>query len=262
MTRLLNPILLIFMLLLTISPLHAQESPPDGDYLPVMVATQDLPRGFYLSEEQVIGDNAVVKIAFYPAQSVPATAIDSPGALIGTILRTDIPAENPIVQHYLFPHPLERPLSEIPYPISPPGYRVIREPGLYQELTLTDVGRVRRPDGLAAGDTVDIFATTGAGNALIDETYSLAQSIVITSIDETAIVLSLNAEQRVTVTDFFSTGLPITLVLRQRTDRGVTLEAVNGDSNRLNWEYLTNRLDNPITIPDGADLSSIGYEGE
>lgn len=245
------------VLCLCVVPAAAQE---EEEIVPVVVALQDLSRGLLLTEELVLGESPVVGLAFYPSASLPATAIQNLDELIGYRLRTDVPMENPLVRHYFFPDPILQPAAEAPFPIAPNGLRVVRDYTAYREVTFNELDRVLYPARLAAGDSVAIVITTTLGSPLQDETSFLLRSVVIAQLTEEAITFSVTETQQETLEAYLESGLPLTLVMRSPADADAELESFNNGTNLMNWGYLLNRDDDPLIIPDGADLTSVGSE--
>ena len=229
----------------------------DIDFVPVVVAQQELPRGFVLTEDQVLGEEAVVRLALYPADNLPASAIQTLEELIGMVLRTDVPLESPMVQHYLFPDPRMRPDAEIPFPISPPGMRVVRDYGTYREMAFEDTGQFLIPARLAAGDVVDIVSSTGLSNPLQDEAVILLEGIVVARREGFTISFSASEEDLQLLSDYTALEVPLTLMVRSLGGEAEP-DTFNRDTNRINWEYLTTREDNPVTVPPGADMTNLG----
>jgi hypothetical protein len=241
------------MIVLGASDVWAQEI----DFVPVVVAQQELPRGFLLTEDNVLGEGAAVRIALYPADSLPASAIQSLEELIGSVLRTDVPPESPLVRHYLFPDPRLRPDAEVPFPISPPAMRVVRDYGAYREMTYENEGQFLLPARLAAGDTVDIVSSTSLGNPLQDESSILLENIVVARISDSTIAFSASEEDLAILSEYAELQVPMTLLIHSLAGDAES-DDFNSDSNRINWEYLTTREDDPLVIPPGANMSSIG----
>jgi len=238
------------LLLIGVMALPSLATGQREEFVPVIIAKQDLPRGLLLTEELVLGEDAVLAVAFYPPDALPATALQSLEEAIGYVLRTDVPLENPIFRHFLFPHPAQHPFASAPYPIAPSGYRVAREYGVFREITLDQLERVRAPALLAAGDRVDLFFTTQVGGALQDESAVVVESLIVAQVSEAYITLSVSEEQQSALQALLPLDVPLTLVLRGRADLD-RIEAVN-------WDYLTTREFNPILVPDGANLSQVG----
>lgn len=218
----------------------------------VVVAAQALPRGTSFDAVNTNGDDALVIIAFYPANSLPEGALQNPSDLIGSILRTDIAAETPILSGYLFP--IAATDAALPPPIAE-GQRVTRELGTYREFRYENLDQINMPARLAAGDAVDIIASTDVSNIFQDESHYLLTDVVVAERNASSITFSLLPEQIDPLSQFLSTGLTITLILK---DPVQPAEAdFNAGQNLVNWEYLLNRLDNPLIIPDGADFSAL-----
>jgi len=76
------------------------------DVAPVVIALQDLPRGFRLSEEFVSGASPAVGIAFWPVENVPQNSFQAVEDVINLLARTDIPRESPILSTQLAADPL------------------------------------------------------------------------------------------------------------------------------------------------------------
>jgi hypothetical protein len=243
-------LLILFLLISTIPSITAAQD--TVEVAPVIVVLETLPRGFVFTEENVLGTDPVVGIVLYPASSLPATAIQNLEDVIGRVLRTDLEVENPLVEHYLFPHPAQLPNAEIPYPISPPGYYVVREYGTYVEYDLDDLERVARPVRLAAGDHIDIIGSTVLGDIFQDETRFVVEDVVIARLTKDTLTLSLTPQQRALFSPIWELGLPITLVLRTVGD-----PAPPQNVPIINWDYLTQRDLNPLLIPEGADITDL-----
>jgi Flp pilus assembly protein CpaB len=91
------------------------ESPPDEDEdedepipppieiqtAPVVVAVQDLPRGFRLEEQFLSGGSPAVGVVFWPIDSIPADGYQDPALLTNLIVRADIPRGTPILSTQL-----------------------------------------------------------------------------------------------------------------------------------------------------------------
>ena len=245
------------MVVVTVGMSVTQTRAQDIDFVPVVVARQELPRGLLLTEDNVLGEDAIVRIAFYPAGGLPATAIQTLEELIGTVLRTDVPTENPLVRHYLFPDPRLLPEAEVPFPISPPGMRVVRNYESFREMSYENTGQFLLPARLAAGDTVDIVNSTNLGNPLQDEATILLEGIVVARIEGSTIAFSTSEANLEVLTNYSDLGVPMTLMIRS-LDGDAEVDIFNQGSNRINWEYLTTREDDPLTIPPGSDLTNIG----
>ncbi|MFP4321194.1 MAG: hypothetical protein ACLFTK_01940 [Anaerolineales bacterium] len=71
------------------------------DVVPVVIAQQDLPRGFEITEEFISGASPAVGIAFWPVGSAPQNGFESVEELEGTIVRSDIPRESPVLSTQL-----------------------------------------------------------------------------------------------------------------------------------------------------------------
>ncbi|NJL92827.1 MAG: hypothetical protein HC915_03435 [Anaerolineae bacterium] len=64
---------------------------PPIEVVPVVVAVQDLPRGFRLTEEFIQGPSPAVGVVFWPVESAPPDGYDNPELLSGLVVRSDIP---------------------------------------------------------------------------------------------------------------------------------------------------------------------------
>lgn len=64
---------------------------------PVVIALQDLPRGFRITEEFISGTVPAVGIALYPVENRPENAFADVSEVVGFIVRSDIPRESPIL---------------------------------------------------------------------------------------------------------------------------------------------------------------------
>lgn len=74
-----------------------------GDVVPVVIALQDLPRGFRITEEFARENDpaAAVGIMYYPAASFPVNSFQQLGDVVGFIVRSDIAREAPILSTQL-----------------------------------------------------------------------------------------------------------------------------------------------------------------
>jgi hypothetical protein len=65
---------------------------------PVVVALDDLPRGFELTEDRVWGPNRVVAVVYWPESTLPGPGnyFEDVNGLVGRVIRTDIPRGLPI----------------------------------------------------------------------------------------------------------------------------------------------------------------------
>lgn len=227
----------------------------NDDLAPVVIALQDIPRGFVLTEDFVFNaENPVVGIALYPASNIPATAITSLEDAVGKIARTDIPRESPIPGYFLIEDLRVNPNAERPFPVSPIDYRVTLPVGTYVEYALSDAD-VRYPLGLAAGDWVDVVFSTQSGNIVNEETTLLAQNVLISRIQIGEITLALPENE--TVATLLSSGVSLTLLQRGALD-DFSSEILVAEDNRITWDYLTSRPQNPLVIPPGVNLSEVG----
>lgn len=136
--------------------------PPQGQGDPganpqVVIALQDLPRGFQFTADQVDINNpaAAVGLIEWPVDqlSVPANAINNPEDLIGLLARTDLPREAPILLTQVVPdvQDLSRIGSDaaltvppglvaIAVPISPSGVSAVSfapQPGDFVDIILS-----------------------------------------------------------------------------------------------------------------------------
>lgn len=69
---------------------------------PVVIALQDLPRGFRLTREFLQpGPSQAVDVTFWPVESVPRNGFDNVEALEGLLIRSDIPRESPVLSTQL-----------------------------------------------------------------------------------------------------------------------------------------------------------------
>lgn len=64
---------------------------------PVVIALQDLPRGFRITEDFISGPVPAVGIALYPAENRPENSFENVEDIVGLIVRSDIPRESPIL---------------------------------------------------------------------------------------------------------------------------------------------------------------------
>lgn len=68
---------------------------------PVVVALQDLPRGFRITREFVEAASPAVGIVLYPRTNVPLNSFSDPQEVIGYIVRSDIARESPVLRTQL-----------------------------------------------------------------------------------------------------------------------------------------------------------------
>lgn len=238
---------LIILIFLIFSPAH--QSSAQAEVVTVIIALQDLPRGFHLTEEMVGGENAAVGIAFYPVNAVPAGAIQRLEDVIGKVVRTDIPREMPMADFYLAPDIRQDATASLPYPVSPSGYQVIRD---RNTLSYDQPEKLRFSPGLAAGDEVSIVASTGINDIVRDETYVLIERAVIASLTPDEIVFSITQEETTLLNEFLSTGFQVTLIAFTPLDTTVA-----AFTEIIQWEYLSTRIVNPMILPDGTDILNV-----
>ncbi len=222
------------------------------DLAPVVIALQDLPRGFQITDDVLGGANSPVGIVFYPAESVPAGALTRLEEVVGKWVRTDIPREMPISGYFLAPDLRQDPTAELPYPVSPPTYRVVRERTLYTEVTYDQPENLRFSPGLAAGDVVMVITSTGLGNIALDETSVLIEQAVIGFINEESITFSVTPEEAERLTAYLGTGFPITLAAYAPYDSVKVAYPT-----LVNFELLYTRPVNPLILPEGTDIVNV-----
>ncbi len=211
----------------------------------VVVATEAIPRGTRITPEMVSGEDALFTVVLYPA--APAGTVGSLADLPGWVTRVDIPREQPIARHFLFPHPADHPATTPPPPVAPVEARTVRAYGDYIEYRYAQPA----PPGLASGDRVDVFTSTALDNLQADETRVLLQDVVIAQAGPEAIVFSLTRDERDTLAAFIASEATLTLALAGPG-------AADYPDVPIHWEYLIMRVDNRLPVPDGADLSHLG----
>jgi hypothetical protein len=241
--------LLLFVMLagfVSVSSGRAQE-----DVLPVVIALQELPRGFLLTEESVIGSSPVVGIALYPADYVPAGAVQSLEDVVGKQVRLDVPLEQPISAYFLAPDLRKNPGAELPFPVSPPGYRVNLDRTAYVELIYDQPEKLRFPEGLAAGDTVMVITTTGLDDIWRDETQMLIPRVTVAQLTEDEIIFSAAPEDITRLNEYLGTGFPVTLPVYSPLDPSIPTPDL------ISWQVLTTRPVNPLVLPEGADVLNL-----
>ncbi|KAB2904870.1 MAG: hypothetical protein F9K27_07770 [Anaerolineae bacterium] len=241
--------LLLFMMLAGfagVTPGRAQE-----DVLPVVIALQELPRGFLLTEESVIGSSPVVGIALYPAAYVPAGAVQSLEEVVGKQVRLDVPFEQPISAYFLAPDLRQNPAAELPFPVSPPGYRVTQDRTDYVELVYDQPEKLRFPEEVAAGDTVMVITTTGLNDIWRDETQMLIPRVMVAQLTEDEIIFSAAPEDITRLNEYLGTGFPVTLAVYSPLDPAIPT------SDLISWQVLTTRPVNPLVLPEGADVLNL-----
>lgn len=221
------------------------------EVVPVVVALQDIPRGFFLTEDAVIGESAVVSIVLYPADYLPAGAAQSLEQVMGQWVRMDIPREQPVSTYFLAPDLRQHPEAELPYPVAPSGYRVVKE-GLV-EVTYDQPEKLHYPDGLAAGDEVQIIATTGLKVVWQDETRILIPRATVTLLTEETIIFSVTPEEQTRLTEYLATGFPVTLAAYAPSEGDNLILPTEV----ITWDMLTTRPVNPLVLPEGADVLNL-----
>jgi|GEM_PF-6897383 len=240
---------LVVLIILFLGGSVAAQIPPSDNVLPVVVALQPIPRGTLITDSVISGEAPLFAEVLYPAAAVPATVYQSVDLLVGQRLRTDVNPEQPIARHYLYPDPLYAPDAEIPFAISPTGYVVTRDYGVYRVVELPRE-QLTFPSLLAAGDVVDLLETTQTGNILQDETRPVIESVVVAEVTDETIRFSV-AFERAEILE--SAVLPITIVLRSSASQETSFEIP-----LISWAYLLERDFDPIVVPSGADLSQLG----
>ncbi|MBZ0306555.1 MAG: SAF domain-containing protein [Anaerolineae bacterium] len=221
------------------------------EVVPVVVALQDIPRGFFLNEDAVIGESAVVGIVLYPADYLPAGAVQSLEQVISQWVRVDIPREQPVSAYFLAPDLRQNPEAELPFPVSPSGYRMVKA-GLV-EVSYDQPEKLRFPDGLAAGDEVMIISTTGLKVIWQDETRILIPRATITLLTEETIIFSVTPEEQTPLTEYLATGFPVTLAAYSALAPVTPVFATD----MITWDILITRPVNPLVLPEGADVLNL-----
>jgi Flp pilus assembly protein CpaB len=133
------------------TPVPASEGPVT--LTPVVIALQDLPRGFRLSPEFTSGPSPAVAIAYWPADSFPENGFQSVEEVENYLVRSDIPRESPILATQLVDDMTD--LAQVGSDAAlllPPGLVAISMP-----LDESGVGSVAY--GLQPGDFVDVMLT-------------------------------------------------------------------------------------------------------
>lgn len=74
---------------------------PPIEVAEVVVALQDLPRGFRLTEEFISGGSPAVAVRRWPVESIPQNGFDNVEAVKDLLVRSDIPRESPILSTQL-----------------------------------------------------------------------------------------------------------------------------------------------------------------
>lgn len=117
----------------------------------VVIALQDLPRGFRLGEEFLTGGSPAVGVVTWPPEFVPQNAFQSVEQLTGLWVRTDIPRESPVLSTQVveIPTGLGNTGSDAAL-VAPPGQVLIAVP-----LDSDGLNSVAR--GLQPGDVVDVI---------------------------------------------------------------------------------------------------------
>ncbi len=124
---------------------------PAVDVVPVVIAQQDLPRGFEITEDFVSGPSPAVGIAFWPVGSAPQNGFESVEDIVGAIVRSDIPRESPVLATQLVGDVID--LAEVGSDAA-----LLLEPGLVAVSIPVDpsgVGQVAY--ALQHGDSVDVI---------------------------------------------------------------------------------------------------------
>lgn len=182
---------------------------------PVVVAARAIERGEPLS-------GAAVKVAFYPADAIPAGAYTSVGSLTTAAG----------VRRALLPLAANQPVlaSEISGPRANGGLSVVLAPGMRAiGVRTSDVAGVG--GFILPGDRVDVLVTrpTGGDAALNTVAQSLAENVRVLGVDQTAdadkpavsksITIEVTPEQAQTIALAQAVGT-VTLSLRNEEDDG------------------------------------------
>lgn len=244
-------VILCAAFLIAAAPPQAQ---PDPASVAVLIALRDIPRGLLITDDLLSGEGAIFGVAYYPPESLPFDALRDLSALSGYVTRVDLPREQPIIAAYLWPHPLYLP-NETALPLRL-GLRTVREYGVYQEYRVENLAQLRYPTGLASGDRVAIMATTGLGDPLQDETRPLLPDVIIAQVSAEGVSFSLAETERRILQSFLSTGLGVTLLLHPQGAPS-DFAGFNAGSNLIQWDYLLERANYPVDLPEDADLSNI-----
>lgn len=143
------------------------EEPVNTEFAPVVIAQQDLPRGFRLTSEFISGGSPAVGLAFWPVGSIPQNHFAAVEDVEGFLVRSDIPRESPILTTQLVADPTD--LANVGSDaalILPPGTVAISMP-----LPFDGIGGVAF--GLQPGDYVDLILSFNFFD--VDETFQSRQ---------------------------------------------------------------------------------------
>ena len=177
---------------------------PTVDQEFVVIALQDLPRGFRLTRDFLSGPSAAVGLAPWPRANVPANGYDNVELLEDLVVRSDIPRESPVLSTQLVEDftSLARVGSDAAL-LLPPGQVAVSLP-----LDRFGVGSVAR--GLQPGDTVDVILSFLFID--VDEVFQTRQpnlASLITRDEEGQLIFTDGIEGRVEPSTLSTLGIVV-----------------------------------------------------
>lgn len=187
------------------------ETPLPVDLAPVVIAQQDLPRGFRLTPEFLSGPSPAVAVVFWPVGSVPQNSYSAVEDLENLLVRSDIPRESPVLSTQLVADMTA--LAKVGSDASlllPPGLVAISMP-----LDPSGVGSVAY--GLQPGDYVDVLLSFLFIE--VDETFQSRQPnkiSVITRTEEGQLSFGVPLEGRPEPSTLSSLGVLVSPSEQQR----------------------------------------------
>lgn len=184
-------------------------------YITVVIALQDLPRGFLITEDFISGPVPAVGIVWYPAENKPENSFYDVVDIVGLIVRSDIPRESPILATQLVGSYTR--LADVGSDMTLrvlPGY--VGLPIAYEELT-------NLPRNLRYGEYVDVSVYLNLGNGqstvcrLVERAY-----IVENRPDISLLSLGVEPQDALKIVWAMDNNVPILLNRRAATDVGGT----------------------------------------
>lgn len=267
-------------------------TPAPGPFIataPVVIALQDLPRGFRLTEEFISSPSPAIGIAFFPLDSVPPGSFQAVEQLLNFIVTTDIPRESVILRTQIYsdalaggnlrltftPTPFDTstpanltsqltPFPTIPVTVASIATTTVTASPTTQysfplsylidegnvEYVLPLSSQVRILPGLSEGDYIDLFITVNAGNAPQTSTQKRVERAKVLRIGTENISIAIDSQDVTVLTNYLNNGAKITVGLWSVNDAGTV------PTNEITLQYLVEYLD--MNVPANADFNQIG----